>query len=114
MIAPNHPRPKRNNGSHRSQEQLRRMLLLIDQLAPMRSFKTVHEINRMTVDRVGIDVCYRTTQRDLTLLESLGFVETISQPAAYGSVTILYRLNLRTTVGVQSAAMFLADCSEAA
>ena len=62
--------------------QLRRTLLIIELLAPLRYGATVPEIAADVRDRIGIDYCDRTIRRDLESLEEIGLVEHV--PAVSG------------------------------
>lgn len=62
--------------------QLRRTLLIIELLAPLRYGATVPEIAADVRDQIGIDYCDRTIQRDLESLEQIGLVEHL--PARCG------------------------------
>lgn len=95
--------PKRSQArpSDRPQRQIRRVLLLVDTLAPYRYWHTIPEIADAIRDRGGEKVSERTINRDLRLLESLGLAES------RGSGQPSWRLNLRESESVQAAALKL-------
>lgn len=109
MIAITTTRDDYRSGSDRTQNQLRRLLVLVDVMAPMRRFKSVDDVQSM-IEPKGFKVCKRTVQRDLDLLASLGFIESCRMQCASvrgGTFPTGYRLNLRTTEGLQVAALKL-------
>ena len=74
----------------RAQNKVRRVLTLIDALAPLRMPFTIQEATQLLEEKSGsyIKVCERTIRRDLELLESMNFVYvyrkgTIGLPMQY-------------------------------
>lgn len=61
--------------------QLRRLLLVIELLAPLRRGATVAELQRDISEDIG-PVCSRTIRRDLESLELLGLIER-ARPARW-------------------------------
>lgn len=59
----------------RAQNKVRRILMLIDVLAPLRTPFTLQEATHMLAERSGsqVTVCERTIRRDLELLVSMNF-----------------------------------------
>ncbi len=59
----------------RAQNKVRRILMLIDVLAPLRMPFSIQEATQLLAERAGSDVkvCERTIRRDLELLESMNF-----------------------------------------
>lgn len=57
----------------RAQTKVRRILMLIDALSKLRMPFTVQDARHHLAERSGsnVEVCYRTIQRDLELLESI-------------------------------------------
>jgi hypothetical protein len=56
-------------------EQLRRCLLLIDELARRRTETSIRDLNRSLNERTGDTWCERTTGRDLRILCDLGLAD---------------------------------------
>lgn len=99
---------RKNYGlSARMQEKTRRVLQLIDALAPMRTPQTLADIRCLILDRTGIEWHERTVLRDLQLLEELGFAVRTRQGECSGWV-----LRLRESERLQCAACVLVDCGE--
>jgi|JI7StandDraft_1071085.scaffolds.fasta_scaffold719356_2 predicted DNA-binding transcriptional regulator YafY len=61
--------------SVRRYEQFRRLLLVVELLAPLRAGATVEEITQDVSDFMGQPVCCRTIVRDIDALRSFGLVE---------------------------------------
>jgi len=102
---------------NRPQNKTRRILLLIDALAPLRSPFTAVEARLRLEERVGssIDVCERTIRRDLDLLVSMGLAEVhrkhvpVGRGSDAGYMPTLYRMNLRMTTHAEMAAIKVSD-----
>ncbi len=97
--------------SNRSIGQLRRVLVLIDLLAPLRVGRTRKEIKEDLQFRLGESICERTLYRDLLLLESLGtlIVEYSGGPKPNQFGKKIYRLNQRLSASLQCAAIGMED-----
>lgn len=96
------------NKQTRSQAKLRRVLLVIDELAPLRMWLAVDEVTAKVVDRLGETVSYRTIERDLYLLESLGMAEREYEQNTPGR-HVRWRLRLRSSEFLQVAALGVVD-----
>ncbi|MGN6137236.1 MAG: hypothetical protein ACTHOU_22345, partial [Aureliella sp.] len=83
----------------RSHEHLRRILCLVDAMAPLRFPHSLDEIRHLVIDRTAIVVCRRTVLRDLQLLESLGLASASTTDGRQR-----WRLDLRGSEGLQCAA----------
>lgn len=93
----------RSEDPERVCRQLTRLLLLVDAMAPLRKEITVTEASQLIRDR-GIATSYRTAQRDLDVLYFAGFALRDFRCRKF-----LYRLDLRNTHGLQTAALVCAD-----
>ena len=68
-------RANENGGiSTRVQRQLRRLFVVLDVVRSTYYGQDISEINYRVRERTGSEICKRTTQRDLDLLTSLGFL----------------------------------------
>lgn len=87
----------------RRSDQIRRMLVEIDVLAPLRIGVRACELRPMLKER-GIDTCTRTIMRDLAIFHSLGLL--IREPVmVHRSTSFRYRLQLNETINLQRAAI---------
>lgn len=86
--------------------QLRRILALIDTMAPMRRFRSIEDIAHILRDRMGESFCDRTVRRDMDLLVEMGLAECefVTVPRG-GPLASTYRLNLRQSEVLQTAAI---------
>ncbi len=98
----------------RAMNQMRRLLALVDVLAPMRRFQMPEVIAQMLRERLMEDFCDRTVTRDLALLAELGLVETDRLPSRSSTFfRTAYRLNLRSSESLQAAAIKCEEVSHA-
>lgn len=90
----------------RAQNKVRRLLMLIDALAQLRMPFTIDDAKYHLEQRSGssIDVCTRTIQRDIELLESMNFVYVHRKAKRGDKVPTKYKMNLRTTTSAEMAA----------
>lgn len=85
----------------RAQNKIRRVLMLIDALAPLRMPFTLEQATRLLAERIGskVNVCERTIRRDFELLISMDFIYVHKRGKAgtrgAGSTPAQYRMNLR-------------------
>jgi predicted DNA-binding transcriptional regulator YafY len=94
----------------RAQNKIRRILLLVDSLAPWRRAMTLSEIHTMMIDRLAdVTVCDRTLRRDLELLESLGMLH-IDRPniQTIPATPWRYKFLLKRTEAIQGVAIEVA------
>lgn len=94
----------------RMQLKLRRILLLIDTMAPIRQWLTIKEVHTKLTAREGCDYCQRTVRRDLSLLKSMGLMDCRLGSPPQGNrlyQTELWRLNLSQSEPLQRAAIVL-------
>jgi predicted DNA-binding transcriptional regulator YafY len=105
-------RKRVDNGSEdtsclaRRMRQVRRVLELIDSLAPLRCHRTTAEIAEIMRERLGESFCNRTIYRDLRLLVDMGLAEINYLPPTSGSFDrAAFRLNLRPSESLQMAAI---------
>lgn len=63
--------------SGRLHNQLHRVLLVAELLAPLRVGATLDELSRDASSLSGVPVCERTIRRDCKILEGLGIVEHV-------------------------------------
>ena len=98
------------NDQERMQLKLRRILLLIDTLAPIRQWLPLKAVHAKLTAREGCDYCLRTVRRDLSLLKAMGLVECRAGAPPQGNRLFqieLWRLNLTKSVPLQRAAIVL-------
>lgn len=96
----------------RSQNQLRRILLMIDAMAGFAFPKTTQEILEHLEEHTGSKHGYRTVERDLWLLESMGLVSfngRLQEETDRGGGPFTFKINLKPTERLQAAAMKLID-----
>lgn len=94
----------------RMQLKLRRILLLIDTLAPIRQWIPIKEVHARLTAREGCDYCVRTVRRDLSLLKDMGLMECREGSMPLGSHRFqgeLWRLDLSQSEPLQRAAIVL-------
>jgi hypothetical protein len=98
-----------NANQQRAQNKTRRILLLVDCLAPCRRAMTLAEIHTMMIDRLAdVTVCDRTLRRDLELLESLHMVHIHRpDPQTIPPKPWRYQLVLRQSESIQMAAIHM-------
>ena len=87
----------------RRQEQVRRTLLVIDMLAPLRQGVLVTELQAMLRER-EIQVSERTVKRDLYLLHSMQLVSRRKVPL-HRTTGVRWTLRLRESANLQKAAI---------
>ena len=99
----------------RAQEKVRRILQLIDVLAPLRLPFTIQEAKHRLAEKSleRIKVCDRTIKRDLDLLVSMNFAYFYREPRLGSKLPALYKMNLRMTTHVELAAMHICGYTEA-
>lgn len=100
-----------NNKQERAQAKVRRILLLIDVLAPLRHWQTTDDVHAKIVERSGQAMCVRTTQRDLELLASMGLVDQ-TRGARFDKGCLRWRLLIDRSWSLQRAALVLYPESE--
>ena len=90
----------------RAQNKVRRILMLIDALSQLRMPFTVQDARHHLAERSGsdVDVCERTIQRDMELLESMNFVYVHRKAKRGDKVPTKYKMNLRMTASAEMAA----------
>jgi hypothetical protein len=88
--------------SPRIQAKTLRILRTVDILAAYRLPKSLREINERVCELTGSSWCERTTWRDLEVLKAIGLVDESVQG---------YRMNLRRSERLQSAACVLFDAA---
>lgn len=95
----------------RAQNKVRRILMLIDVLAPLRMPFTIQDAMDCLAERSGssVDVCKKTIQRDLELLESMNFAYVHRAPKRGSKLPGQYKMNLRMTTNVETAALKASD-----
>ncbi len=93
----------------RSQNKVRRVLLLIDAMAPLRLPFTVKDAMRHLKDRTNgdINVCEKTIERDIYLLVSMNFAYVVREGG--GGKPFQYKMNLRLTANAERAAIKVAE-----
>ena len=92
------------------QLKLRRVLLLIDTMAPIRQWLPINAVHAALTARQGCDYCVRTVRRDLSLLRDMGLVECRVGALPYGGRKVqgeLWRLKLPQSEPLQRAAIVL-------
>jgi hypothetical protein len=90
----------------RRMKQVRRVLELIDLMAPLRCYRATGEIAETLRNRLGESFCDRTVYRDLRLLVDMGLAEVSYLPSAGRGVDgPAFRLNLRASESLQLAAI---------
>lgn len=91
----------------RAQDKVRRILTLIDVLAPLRLPFTLQDAKHHLEEKSGdrIKVCDRTIQRDLELLVSMNFAEVHRETKKGSKDPALYKMNLRMISNVELAAI---------
>lgn len=91
----------------RAQDKVRRILTLIDALAPLRLPFTIQDAKHHLKEKSGdrIKVCDRTIKRDLELLVSMNFAEVHRETKKGSKDPALYKMNLRMTSNVELAAI---------
>lgn len=100
-------KPARAN-SRRTQERLKRILILIDLLAPCRRFHSADFIRQRINERTSGNWCERTIRRDLELLADLGLAEVGTMPnQGKLEASTGFRLKLRATESHQTMALML-------
>jgi predicted DNA-binding transcriptional regulator YafY len=102
---------KRTPTSNRARTQLRRLLILIDILAPLRLPFTLADAMQRFEDRGETKVSKRTLHRDLELLVSMNLAEVWRKHRynnRFGTENE-YRLNLRNTERAELAAIKICD-----
>lgn len=87
--------------SERARGQIRRILLMVDTLAPCRLWKDIADIHHDVCERLGETVCEKTIYRDLQLLASLGMADRREGTPSQ------WMLVLRNSESVQTAALDL-------
>ena len=100
---------KPENRGDRNHENLRRILTLIDIMAPMRYGERAGELHNLLKQRLGMPVSRIAVYRDLWLLESMGLAEQSACPNIKGDRDkgVMWKLDLTRTQAVQAAAMRL-------
>lgn len=96
--------------SQRAQSKVRRILLLVDTLAPFRYWHDTARIGQLVSDRLGEVVSKRTIERDLHLLQSLGMAESqwaISNRGRQHTRCLQWRVVLNRSESIQRAALRL-------
>ena len=89
----------------RAQNKVRRILMLIDALSHLRMPFTINDAHFLVEQRdSSIDVCTRTIQRDMELLESMNFVYVHRKAKRGDKVPTKYKMNLRMTASAEMAA----------
>ncbi len=83
--------------------RLRRVLTLVDLLAPLRHGMSVEELSNDLQSKIGIRICRRSVHRDIALLLDLGIAERISRGR--------FRLN-RLSDSLQQAAYLMEPSQE--
>lgn len=101
-----------NTKDNRTGEITKRILTIIDILAPYRKGVRADELYEKLVHQHG-KTAKTTLYRDLNALHDLGFVEKIRTPNRNGYMkrTYLYRLDLDRTKHLQQMAVSLEDKS---
>lgn len=96
---------------YRRYEQLRRVMGLVDLLAPAMRPQSTHEIQHAYNDRFGTTWHWRTIRRDLAFLEESGLVdmELRHDFADSRTATACWKLNLQRSETAQETAMAVVD-----
>lgn len=90
-----------NNSQERSQKKLRRILTLIEVVAPLRMPFTIQDaIYLMESKAGGIGVCNRTIKRDIELLIAMNYIY-VHRKGSFGENILAhnptqYKSNMRT------------------
>lgn len=98
-------KPKRRP-SDRPRLQVRRVLHLIDVLAPRHQWLSTADVYQLTNESGETPVCERTVMRDLQLLDSMNMIERKVGPGRQpGSVAVYWRLSIDRSWSLQRAAI---------
>ena len=91
--------------------QLRRVLALIDLMAPLRRAHSTHELHGLLNEKTGSQWHFRTVTRDLVMLADQGLVdrETRADFAPCSTRTAMWKLNLQPSEPAQEAAIKVLD-----
>jgi predicted DNA-binding transcriptional regulator YafY len=103
---------KRTRTTQRAQNKTRRVLILIDTLAPLRMPFTAADAARRLEDRNEPPVHERTIIRDLELFVLLGLAVIVDHGGGsngYARFPRTYRMNLRLTERAEIAAIKICD-----
>ena len=97
---------------NRNYENVRRILTLINILAPLHRGEQVSEIHLKLNERLGKKLARVTVYRDLYLLESMNLLTKTEQPKLVKNLNhrkrgYLYKLNTSLTQSLESAAIKL-------
>lgn len=93
----------------RRYNQIRRILTMVDILAPLRLFHSTRELHRMINDRMGSEWHLRTVARDLEALEEMGLVDCQFKRELSGTKAACWKLRPLHSEPLQHAAILALD-----